>query len=196
MRFLGIIFDYKFSFKHQIDHIQQKSLRSLNLIKFLRGTWWGCNPNTLLILYKSFLRSTLEYVCFIFFPTQKNTIEKIERIQYAASKYLGINYINKIHSNKNLLVHETLSNFSKNFNKQSKTRKYSNRPPIQCIQIASPMFPEIIYRNHYDNFSYDYNILTYTVNTNTKFGKSVKKSKDPNKKPLLTALAECFLKEN
>ena len=33
----------------------------INIIKFLRGTWWGANPRTLLMLYHSLIRSVLEY---------------------------------------------------------------------------------------------------------------------------------------
>lgn len=209
VRFLGIILDYKLSFQPQIDHIYRKSLKSLNLIKFLRGTWWGCDPSTLLILYKSFVRSTLDYGYFIFFPTQKLQIEKIEKIQYAAiryalgfristptnillaeskldpieerSTYLCLNYIYKIMSNKNLLVHETLVHLNNNLNKQNNNKKYSNRIILQCIKTAFPRAKEIISRLHYNNYAYNYDALTYTVITNSELGTTLKKSTDPNK---------------
>ena len=71
-RFLGINFDYKLNFKEHIDQLSKKCLQALSIIKFLRATWWGAHPETLLIFYKSFVRSILDYGCFVHFPTQKN----------------------------------------------------------------------------------------------------------------------------
>ena len=52
VRFLGIIFDYKLTFQEHIEQLQKKCLRSMNILKFLRGTWWGADADTLLTLYK------------------------------------------------------------------------------------------------------------------------------------------------
>lgn len=60
-RFLGIIFDYKMTFTPHINAILTKCNKALNIIKYLRGTWWGADPQTLLLLYKSFVRSILDY---------------------------------------------------------------------------------------------------------------------------------------
>ena len=35
----------------------------MNIINFLRGTWWGSHPGSLRILYHSLIRSSLEYGC-------------------------------------------------------------------------------------------------------------------------------------
>ena len=53
------------------DLVQKKCIRALNMVKFLRGTWWGADPRTLLLLYKSFVRSIIDYGSFMYFPTQK-----------------------------------------------------------------------------------------------------------------------------
>ena len=47
-KFLGIIFDYKLSFIPQINRVEKKCARALNIIKYLRGTWWGADPDTLI----------------------------------------------------------------------------------------------------------------------------------------------------
>lgn len=60
-KFLGIIFDYKMSFAPQIENVRKKCFKALNIVKFLRETWWGCDPETLTIIYKSFVRSIVDY---------------------------------------------------------------------------------------------------------------------------------------
>lgn len=51
--FLGLTFDCYLSFKEHIREVSVKATKALNLIKFVCGIWWGSNPNTLMILYKS-----------------------------------------------------------------------------------------------------------------------------------------------
>ena len=84
VRFLGIIFDYKMSFISQVDRIIKKCSFSLNIIKFLRGTWWGFDPVTLISLYKSFIRSILEHGSFIYFPKRQSMSDKLEKLQFSA----------------------------------------------------------------------------------------------------------------
>ena len=72
----------------------------MNIIKFLRVTWWGSDHETLIILYKSFVRSILDYGCFVYFPTQLNQIEKLEKIQYAVIR-LALGY--RINTPTNIL---------------------------------------------------------------------------------------------
>ena len=70
VRFLGLPFDYKLTFNTQIDLLKNKCLRALNIIKFLRSTWSGSNASTLIVLYKSFVRSILDYGCFFCYSSR------------------------------------------------------------------------------------------------------------------------------
>ena len=47
---------------------RKKCIKALNLIKFLRGTWWGADPDTLLIMYKSYI---IDYENFVYFSRKK-----------------------------------------------------------------------------------------------------------------------------
>ncbi|CAK9798609.1 Retrovirus-related Pol polyprotein from type-1 retrotransposable element R1 (Fragment) [Anthophora plagiata] len=82
-RFLGIQLDNKLRFDCHIQHLQVICTKVLNIIKFFRDTWWGCDPQTLLNIYKALIRSRIEYGSFWYFPTHnkklRNTIEKIQR---------------------------------------------------------------------------------------------------------------------
>lgn len=66
-RFLGITFDYNMTFSTKREITIKKCTRALNMIKFLRGTWWGSSPDTHSIIYKSFIRSIIDYGSFIYF---------------------------------------------------------------------------------------------------------------------------------
>lgn len=75
-RFLGVFFDYKMSFSTQVTYILNKCNKSLNLMKFLRGTWWGCSPETLITIYKSYIRSFIEYGILAHLPRSKKLLRK------------------------------------------------------------------------------------------------------------------------
>ncbi|KAL7286421.1 hypothetical protein TKK_0019370 [Trichogramma kaykai] len=83
-KFLGIIFDYELSFKAQVNHIHTRCSSAMNMIRFLRGTWWGSHPETLTTMYKCYIRSILDYACYVNYPSISTLQLKLERIQYAA----------------------------------------------------------------------------------------------------------------
>ena len=60
-KFLGILFDRKLSFIPDIKYLKAKCLKALNLLKVLSHTSWGADRTTLLELYRSLVRSKLDY---------------------------------------------------------------------------------------------------------------------------------------
>lgn len=99
---LGIVFDYKLYFGSQIEEVRKKCSRALNLIKFVRGTWWGANRSTLLTMYISFVR--IYYGVFIYFPSNKRGFSKLDSIQSSAIRMsLGL----RSSTSKNLLLAES-----------------------------------------------------------------------------------------
>lgn len=78
-RFLGLIFDYRLTFTSQVQEIKKKCSRAINVIKYLCGTWWGSDPETLLILYKSLVRSVIDYGSIIYYPKQKKHRDILEK---------------------------------------------------------------------------------------------------------------------
>ena len=72
--FLGIDFDYKVSFNSQINKLQNRCQRALNIIKC-------AVPNTLLILYKNYIRSIIDYASFVYYSTRKDDQSKLEQVQ-------------------------------------------------------------------------------------------------------------------
>ena len=62
-KFLGIIFDRKLSFLPHIRHLKEKCTKALNLLRVVAHTTWGADQQTLTHLYRSLIRSKLEYCC-------------------------------------------------------------------------------------------------------------------------------------
>ncbi|CAK9798615.1 RNA-directed DNA polymerase from mobile element jockey [Anthophora plagiata] len=86
-KFLGLLIDKNLRFDNHIRNIQTTCNKTTNIIKFLRGTWWGSNPQTLLHLYKTLIRARLEYACQWYYPVNnKKLASSLERIQLNAIK--------------------------------------------------------------------------------------------------------------
>lgn len=87
VQFLGIYFDYDMQFKSQVEKIRKSCFSNMNVLKFIRGIRWGSDPMTLIKLFKSLIRSVMDYACFIYFPKLCHLKLKLERIQYCALRY-------------------------------------------------------------------------------------------------------------
>ena len=59
--YLGITFDPRLTWKHQIEKAQNKGIQRLSILKKLAGTQWGANADILKKTYKGYVRPTLEY---------------------------------------------------------------------------------------------------------------------------------------
>ena len=76
-KFLGILLDRKLSFIH---HIKYLCLKALNLLKVLSHTSWGADRTTLFKLYRSLVRSKLDYGCIIYGSARKSYIQMLDPI--------------------------------------------------------------------------------------------------------------------
>ncbi|CAB0034761.1 unnamed protein product [Trichogramma brassicae] len=203
IRFLGVILDYELSFKAQIDNVHAKCSSSLNIIKFLRGTWWGSHPDTLIILYKCFIRSIIDYASFVYLPTTSHLLQKLERIQFAAirlalgyrqstptnillaeSKLPSIEerarlmeraYMAKILSNSGSETYTSIIQFT-NFLRHHN----SNRIFSQCILSFMNSDLTIFSGNNFNLYNHSFLSLFHTIPTNFAIGHSAKNSPNPN----------------
>ena len=80
-KFFGVIFDSKLNFKAHIDYIRQKCEKAMNLLKVVAKMDWGADRSVLMRLYRSFVRSRLEYGCTVFSSACKSYLTKLEPIQ-------------------------------------------------------------------------------------------------------------------
>ena len=205
-KFLGITFDYQMTFTSQINNIKKKCLKANNIIKFLCGTRWGSSPQTLIMIYKSFVRSLIEYGIFVYFPTRKTEIEKLEKIQLSSLRtalgfrsttptniileeakiplireraiFLCKAYILKVLSNTNLPVNNSINRF---FNK-TKNNKFKRKRLLQkCIEECYQNHKNKIRPDsHYSIYISDYHTTVSDIPVNTELGSLLKKSKDVN----------------
>ena len=70
--FLGMIFDGKLSFIPHIKYLKAKCLKALNLLKVLSHTNWGADRTVLLQLYRSLIRSKLDYGSIVYGSARKS----------------------------------------------------------------------------------------------------------------------------
>ena len=65
-KFLRVLFDRKLSFIPHIKYLKAKCLKALNLLKVLSHTDWGADRTVLLQLYRSLIRSKLDYGSIVY----------------------------------------------------------------------------------------------------------------------------------
>lgn len=75
-KFLGLYFDRHMTWSKHIDAIIEKGDKRLNLIKYLSGTDWGCDRYTLTLIYKTLIRSVVDYGCMVYQSASDTDLKK------------------------------------------------------------------------------------------------------------------------
>ncbi|KAI5713578.1 hypothetical protein M8J76_001614 [Diaphorina citri] len=65
MKLLGLHFDTKLKFKQHLTETKSNCLNRINLMKIFCNKTWGADYKTLLQLYRSYVRSKLDYACVL-----------------------------------------------------------------------------------------------------------------------------------
>jgi len=82
---LGVPFDPYFKFNAHVKSLVTRALPRINILKALTGTNWGQQKETILITYKSLIRSLFMYAAPIWFPnTSPSLVQKLQTIQNSA----------------------------------------------------------------------------------------------------------------
>ncbi|KAJ8050202.1 RNA-directed DNA polymerase from mobile element jockey [Holothuria leucospilota] len=76
-KFLGLILDSKLNFKAHIDHLRRKCQGALNLLKVVSKMDWGADRPVLLRLYRSLVRSKLDYGCVVYSSARESYLRKL-----------------------------------------------------------------------------------------------------------------------
>ena len=83
-KFLGVIFDKKLTIKQHIRYLKDIYFEALNLLRVIAHKDWGADCVALLKLYRSHVRSKLDYGCVVYRSARKSALESLDRVQNAA----------------------------------------------------------------------------------------------------------------
>lgn len=83
---LGVDFDQKVKFNQHIHNVTRKSYQMIGFI--FRNSKFFTNPQSLLKLYYTYVRSRLEYCCSVWNPQYSKYIDQIERVQKKFTRLL------------------------------------------------------------------------------------------------------------
>ena len=81
VKFLGTILDHSFTFNDHFKYLSDKLRKTLNILKVLRGVWWGAYPYTLITNYDALIRSCLDYWSHIFTFENQKLFDRLEKIR-------------------------------------------------------------------------------------------------------------------
>ena len=66
VKFLGLFFDKKLSFIPHIKYMKDNCRKALQLLRVISSKDWGGDRTTLLRIYRSHIRSKLDYGCIVY----------------------------------------------------------------------------------------------------------------------------------
>ncbi|GBN53979.1 hypothetical protein AVEN_75827-1 [Araneus ventricosus] len=81
-KFLGIIFDTKLTFRSHIKHLKTKCIRTLNIMKVLSSTSWGADKVSLMRIYRSLVRSKLDYGVPVYGSAAMSTLKMLDSVHH------------------------------------------------------------------------------------------------------------------
>jgi len=82
---LGVWFDKKLLFR---DHIQDKINKAYMMLGIIKRNFRHLTITTFTLIYKTMVRSHLDYCCSLWEPYKKVDIEALEKVQKRATKFL------------------------------------------------------------------------------------------------------------
>jgi ribonuclease HI len=85
-KFLGVIFDQHLTWSKHVDNLVVRCKKDLNVLRAVTGTSWGASRETLLTLYRTLIRSKLDYGCEAIQMQATCIKQRLDSIQYKALK--------------------------------------------------------------------------------------------------------------
>lgn len=80
IKFLGITFDTKLTWVPHINSLVDKCHKSLRILRVVSCTKWGADRSTLLLFYRAYTRSLLDYGCIAYSSAKSRVLEKLNTI--------------------------------------------------------------------------------------------------------------------
>ena len=80
VRFLGVLLDKRLTYQEHIKSLRLKCTKAMNILKCVSRTTYGSDRATLLLLYRSLIRSRLDYACIVYdsaCATYKRTLDTV-----------------------------------------------------------------------------------------------------------------------
>jgi hypothetical protein len=71
-KFLGIIFDRELSWRPHISQVVDKCKKVVNLMRSLSGETWGASKQSLLTIYRTLVRSRIDYGCEVYYTAAES----------------------------------------------------------------------------------------------------------------------------
>ncbi|GFO40540.1 ribonuclease hi [Plakobranchus ocellatus] len=81
-KFLGVVFDSKLNFSSHVKYLKKKCLKALNLLRVVGHTDGGADRATLLKLYRTLVRSKLDYGSVIYGSAKKHVLRALDPIHH------------------------------------------------------------------------------------------------------------------
>ena len=81
-KFLGLIFDTKLTFKNHIQYLKTFCQKALDILHVVGHTDWGADRIVLLRLYRSLVRSKLDYRCIVYGSACRLILKQLDPIQH------------------------------------------------------------------------------------------------------------------
>ena len=88
VRFLGVIFDNRLTWKIYIEHLKNRCQKDLQLLKIISLDRNSSDYSTLKTLYNSLTLSKINYASFLYTNAAHTHLEKLNRIQRAAARLM------------------------------------------------------------------------------------------------------------
>jgi len=87
LKFLGLSFDKKLTFNKHIKFLKDRCMKALNLLRVVAHKDWGADCAALLKLYRSHVRTKLDYGCVVYGSARKSVLQSLDRVQNAALRF-------------------------------------------------------------------------------------------------------------
>ena len=82
--YLGMVFDQRLRWSEHITLLKLRATKALDILKCVSGTKWGGDIVSLLRLYRSLIRSKLDYASFNYWTASESELKKIDPVHNAA----------------------------------------------------------------------------------------------------------------
>lgn len=195
-KYLGVIFDVKGTWRSQTDHIQKKCQKRVNFLRTIAGSSWGAHPDAMLLLYKTSVRSIMEYGSVAFRHMAATHLLKIKRIQWRALRTcMGLMTSTHTGSLEVILGVQPLEIRWKKLADKLLIKAFAGpskilRNAIQSLTDYDPVHPvaadlpdclqNIEYRPSFPCYSFPFKSIMYEPITNWKVKNEIKNFIDPS----------------